>query len=184
VLAARRGVVAAVVSHFSGGGARAHLAPRANFVAVRHDDGSYGRYYHLKRGGATRAVGDRVDRGDVIAYSGNTGYTGGPHLHFDVVNLLPEETSLLEVASGPEAGKPLASIAAAFSRELPQTPKRAQLRLFPSDVDWAQLVRSIARQQQRSRGGASGRRRPSAAASSSAAREAGECLIVTGVARR
>ena len=36
VLAVRGGTIAAVVTHFSGGGAKAHLAPRANFVAVRH----------------------------------------------------------------------------------------------------------------------------------------------------
>ena len=44
VLAVRGGVVAAVVDHFAGGGAKAHLAPRANFVVVRHRDGSYARY--------------------------------------------------------------------------------------------------------------------------------------------
>ena len=97
VHAVRGGVVAAVVQHFSGGGAKAHLAPRANFVAVRHDDGSYARYYHLRTDGSLFKVGDSVEAGQHIAFSGNTGYTGGPHLHLDVVNLLPEETSRLRV---------------------------------------------------------------------------------------
>lgn len=127
VMAVRAGWVAAAVSHFAGGGARAHLAPRANFVALKHDDGSYSRYYHLKS--AKLAVGDRVERGQVIGYSGNTGYTGGPHLHFDVVDVLPEETSVLTVGD-----QDVPCIAAAFSCELGHV--KARLRYLPNDVEW------------------------------------------------
>uniref|UniRef100_A0A7S3K4G7 Peptidase M23 domain-containing protein n=1 Tax=Aureoumbra lagunensis TaxID=44058 RepID=A0A7S3K4G7_9STRA len=138
VLAARGGVVAAVVTHFSGGGARAHLAPRANYIAIRHDDGSYGRYYHLRKDGSKLKVGDRVKRGQVIALSGNTGYTGGPHLHFDVVNVLPEETAILHysLSSNDTNITKISAIAAAFCCELPHVPKIARLRLFPNDVPW------------------------------------------------
>lgn len=44
VLAARDGVVAAFCDHFSEGGPRESLLPRANFVALRHADGTYTRY--------------------------------------------------------------------------------------------------------------------------------------------
>ena len=60
-------------------------------MAVRHSDGSYARYYHLKEKGSLYKVGERVGRGQQIAWSGNTGYTGGPHLHLISINLLPEE---------------------------------------------------------------------------------------------
>lgn len=30
--------------------------------------------------------GDRVERGDVVAYSGNSGYSTGPHLHYEVIH--------------------------------------------------------------------------------------------------
>ena len=134
VLAARGGVIAAVVDHFRGGGAKAHLAPRANFVAVRHSDGSYARYYHLREKGSCYKVGERVERGQQIAWSGNTGYTGGPHLHFDLVNLLPEETSTLRIVAPKQCRKRLQSIAAAFSCELPAAPLRARVVHVPCDA--------------------------------------------------
>ena len=134
VLAARGGTIAAVVDHFRGGGAKAHLAPRANFVAVRHSDGSYARYYHLKEKGSLYKVGERVGRGQQIAWSGNTGYTGGPHLHFDLVNLLPEETSTLRIVSPKHCRKRLQSVAAAFSCELPSVPLRCKVVHVPNDA--------------------------------------------------
>ena len=35
-------------------------------------------------GSATVKVGDKVKQGDVIAKCGNSGYTGEPHLHFQL----------------------------------------------------------------------------------------------------
>jgi len=56
----------------------------ANFITIRHDDGTYAKYVHLKKGGVKVKVGQKVKRGEFIGYSGNTGYTNGPHLHFVV----------------------------------------------------------------------------------------------------
>ncbi len=47
-----------------------------------HPDGTFATYAHIKYNGAKCKVGDTVKRGDVIALSGNTGWTSGPHLHF------------------------------------------------------------------------------------------------------
>ena len=49
-----------------------------------HDDGTTGEYYHLMQGGALVEVGESVQRGQLIARSGNTGHTTMPHLHFAV----------------------------------------------------------------------------------------------------
>jgi murein DD-endopeptidase MepM/ murein hydrolase activator NlpD len=59
--------------------------PAANVVRILHDDGTYAVYAHLNTNTIRVRPGDRVERGDYIADSGNTGYSSGPHLHFAVV---------------------------------------------------------------------------------------------------
>jgi len=56
----------------------------ANYIVILHDDGTTGEYYHLSRDGALVTAGDRVEAGDRIGLSGNTGHTTMPHLHFAV----------------------------------------------------------------------------------------------------
>ncbi|WP_240126675.1 M23 family metallopeptidase [Thermomonas alba] len=85
VLAARGGVVMQVQDGFRGHGLDPHRdASRANLIRILHDDGSMGLYAHLANGGAWVRVGQRVDAGQPIGLSGNTGYSTAPHLHFAV----------------------------------------------------------------------------------------------------
>jgi len=51
---------------------------------IRHDDGTLGHYCHLQKDGICVEPGQRVNAGQVIAHSGNTGFSSGPHLHFCV----------------------------------------------------------------------------------------------------
>ncbi|MDE2038073.1 MAG: peptidoglycan DD-metalloendopeptidase family protein [Patescibacteria group bacterium] len=52
------------------------------WIMIKHPDGLSTLYAHLSL--QTAAVGQEVGTGQVIGYSGNTGYTTGPHLHFGV----------------------------------------------------------------------------------------------------
>lgn len=57
---------------------------QANSVRIQHSDGTIGRYVHMPHNGVLVDVGARIRRGDLIAKVGNTGYSTGPHLHFEV----------------------------------------------------------------------------------------------------
>ena len=54
-----------------------------NCVIISHGKGNSTLYGHLS--GYNVSVGDQVTQGQVVAYSGNTGNSTGPHLHFGVM---------------------------------------------------------------------------------------------------
>ncbi len=56
-----------------------------NAVYVQHDDGTVAWYGHLQAGSATtKAVGARIERGEVLGRVGSSGRSSAPHLHFEV----------------------------------------------------------------------------------------------------
>lgn len=87
VLAARPGVVVVANAAAQGAGSTPEYKDfkRTNFVLVLHEDGTLGEYMHLAPSGVEVTPGQRVERGQQIALSGNTGYSSTPHLHFQVV---------------------------------------------------------------------------------------------------
>src|SRR5436190_111257 len=84
VCAARDGRVVGVRQDSNIGGADRKFRPYANFVIIKHSDGTFAEYVHLKRGGAMVSLGDQVTTGQPIGLSGQTGFASKPHLHFDV----------------------------------------------------------------------------------------------------
>lgn len=53
-----------------------------NSIVIDHGAHIFSMYLHLDRFAA--ASGDKVKRGDIIGYSGNTGYSIAPHLHLSM----------------------------------------------------------------------------------------------------
>jgi murein DD-endopeptidase MepM/ murein hydrolase activator NlpD len=67
------------------GGTVVHAGPAGtygNLVTVRHDNGFETRYAHLSE--VDVKVGDTVSAGQDVGKVGTTGYSTGPHLHFEV----------------------------------------------------------------------------------------------------
>jgi murein DD-endopeptidase MepM/ murein hydrolase activator NlpD len=87
--AARAGIVFEVASsNYRGGVDPEQDAQFANIIRILHDDGTHALYAHLNWNGIRVRPGDRVERGEYIAESGNTGFSSGPHLHFAVMQNL------------------------------------------------------------------------------------------------
>lgn len=78
-----------------------HSTSFGNFVLIRHNASqrhwdqtnlpngalsfTYSMYLHLSHDSVVPNVNDQVSVGDLIAQSGNTGISTGPHLHFQIV---------------------------------------------------------------------------------------------------
>ena len=84
VYAARDGQVIDLQESHNKGGASRRYAKYANFVTLLHDDGTTGDYYHLRKNGVAVSLGDHIKRRQLLGYSGNTGFSSLPHLHFAV----------------------------------------------------------------------------------------------------
>jgi murein DD-endopeptidase MepM/ murein hydrolase activator NlpD len=84
VHAAREGTAVRVVDQHDRACWEEGCGRYANFVVVLHEDGTTGEYYHLMHRGAAVGEGEFVRRGQLLGWSGHTGKSTMPHLHFAV----------------------------------------------------------------------------------------------------
>lgn len=91
VVATAAGTVSSFVKEDSTqGGCLQKLANDANYIVIDHPDGTRTLYLHIQYNsvavnpltGMKLKLGDTVLQGQQIAKSGNTGFSCGPHLHF------------------------------------------------------------------------------------------------------
>ena len=62
-----------------------HKGQYGNYIRIRHANGYQTAYAHMSRLAPGAAPGVRVRQNQIIGYSGNTGFSTGPHLHYEVL---------------------------------------------------------------------------------------------------
>lgn len=83
VYAAREGAIYSYKDNSTEGGPLPKYEKNANYIIIKHPDGSFGCYWHLQKDGVVVKNGT-VKKGQLIGYSGSTGFVLSPHLHFSV----------------------------------------------------------------------------------------------------
>jgi len=82
IIAAEKGKVIKIVSNVRG---RDESKGYGNYVELQHGDNTVTKYCHLKYDSIKVKVGQIVKKGQEIGYMGDTGYTFGAHLHFQII---------------------------------------------------------------------------------------------------
>ena len=84
VYSAADGIVTSLKDDSNVGGTDPKYWYEGNYIVIKHNGESTG-YEHFKYKGIVVEVADVIKQGQLIGYSGNTGYSRGPHLHFEVM---------------------------------------------------------------------------------------------------
>ena len=90
IYAARAGTIYSYKDNSDEGGLSSSFINKSNYIIIKHDDGSFGCYWHLQKNGVLITSG-RVAIGQQIGLSGATGQVWRPHLHFSVKRQLDYE---------------------------------------------------------------------------------------------
>lgn len=84
IMAIREGIVTEVVEKNSKNCAQEECKKYNNKIIIYHPDGTFAEYTHIKQNGSVVEVGDEISKGQHIGFSGNVGWSSGPHLHLVV----------------------------------------------------------------------------------------------------
>jgi len=75
---------------------RGHSRSYGNVIYIDNDDGTHSRYAHLHNFEPGYTVGDRIEQGAKLGEIGSTGWSTGPHLHFEVRKKAHDKKSSLD----------------------------------------------------------------------------------------
>jgi len=65
--------------------ARGYNRGHGNFIRIRHNGSFETLYAHMSKFAKNVKVGTSVKQGQIIGYSGSTGLSTGPHLHYEII---------------------------------------------------------------------------------------------------
>ncbi len=105
IYAALGGRVVYVKQNSNVGGNHRKYWFKGNRIVIKHKNDEYSAYEHLKYKGSKVKVRQVVRKKQVIGFSGNTGYSAGPHLHFEFFRL-----------TGPDKEKDFQTLQVAFNK--------------------------------------------------------------------
>jgi hypothetical protein len=86
--AARGGVVVRTREDSDTGCGSIDCADNANYIYIDHGDGTLGKYLHLVQNGVLVEEGQSICAGEPIGMIGSTGWSTGPHLHFEIIDYM------------------------------------------------------------------------------------------------
>lgn len=84
VVAAAGGTVIATTYHFGDRNTTTPYPDGGNGLSIQHDDGTRAFYWHVRQNSIMVEPGERVEKGQPLAYVASSGWTPIPHLHFEL----------------------------------------------------------------------------------------------------
>lgn len=103
--AVREGIVVAVVDNNNINCAKEECQKYNNYILIYHSDGTFASYVHLKQNGSKVKIGDKIKENQLLGYSGNVGWSKGPHLHITIFKLKMNERETLKTLFKIDDGK-------------------------------------------------------------------------------
>ena len=90
ILAPRIGTVVEVKDSSDKGGPSREFEYDLNYITTSHGNNEFSQLCHIRHKGALVKVGQTVEEGQLIAYTGSTGWCYEPHLHLMVFKLVKD----------------------------------------------------------------------------------------------
>ena len=81
----------------------AHYGTYGNSVYIQNDNGTFAIYGHLRLNSIFVSAGQHVEAGEKIALVGSSGYSTGPHLHFELQRQMFKRNSSSEINVNPDS---------------------------------------------------------------------------------